>query len=383
MSFYLTIRVGSVRNSSRTVRTFALFSWLAVAMLFSGSIEAAQIRDLAEVQGARTNMLKGIGLVVGLAGTGDKAAAALQAQQHMLDRLGVETRSAAELSSSNIAVCMVTAVLPPFAKEGTRLDVKVDSLYDCKSLEGGMLLETHLKGPGLSETVYAVAQGPISVGGYTGEARGGSRGRQHATSGRIPMGAWVEREAPSTITDGERIMLLIKQPDFSHASAIQEVIARELGADSAVALGGGAVRVTIPKGWQHDLVGFIAHVLGMHVMTAPPARVVINERTGTIVVGGNVVVRPCQVAHGSLTIRVSEPQRELPALAFSDPTPDVPALENLEALASDAYLMPIQGTSAADVAEALNRLRVTPADMIAIFQALREAGALTADLEIM
>ncbi len=375
---------GSHRHYFGARRLLPLVAALVLLLLGSGVAEASQIRDLCEVQGARGNMLKGIGLVVGLSGTGDKTAAAAAAQQRLLDRMGVESHSLSELSSNNIAVCMVTATLPPFAKEGTRIDVKVDSIYDCKSLDGGMLLETHLMGPGLSETVYAVAQGAISIGGFKGgAAMGGSRGRQHATSGRIPMGAYVEREAPSTITDGQRIMLLLKQPDFGTASTIQEAVAGRFGPESAAALGAGAVRITIPESDQGDLIGFVASVLDMQVRLDPPARVVINERTGTIVVGGNVMVKPCQVAHGSLTMRISAAAPPPPALAFDDPSPDAPAWADLAAEEEDAYFMPVEGTSAADVAEALNRLRVTPADMIAIFQALREAGSLAADIEIM
>lgn len=362
--------------------------YIALAILMTSTLaQAARIKDLCDVQGARGNMLKGIGIVVGLAGTGDSAAAAVAAQQRVLDRMGIEVANLKELKSSNVAVVMVTTTLPAFAKEGTRLDVLLDSLYDCKSLEGGTLLETHLTGPGLDETVYAVAQGPVSVGGFNAGAGGGGGGasvrKNHVTAGRVPMGAHVEREVPSTITDGERIMLLLKRPDFSTAQSIQEAIDTVVSPGAAVAMGAGTVRVTIPESERSNLVGFIATLESIDVKTQMLTRVIINERTGTIVVGGNVIIKPCQVAHGSLTLKIATTPQVTPALPFTDAQPVVTQSTSVMAQEQEAYLMPVEGTSAGDVAEALNRLRVTPRDMISIFQALREAGALEADLEIM
>ena len=366
------------RNGIRCVAIATL------ACLLCAAAHAARVRDLCEVQGARGNMLKGIGLVVGLAGTGDKVKAALVAQERVLQRLNIDVESVKDLKSDNTAIVMVTAEIPAFAKEGTRLDVKVDSMYDCESLEGGLLLETHLFGPGMGDTVYAVAQGPLSIGGFNADASGGASYRQnHTTSGRIPMGAYVENEVPSTITDGQRIMLLMKRPDFGTADNIQSAINEALGEESAVALGAGSVRITIPEAYQANLVSFIAKVENIEVTTSVPASVVINERTGTIVVGGDVIIKPCQVAHGTLTIKIETLPIVTPALPFTDADPVVTEQVNIEVEEPEAHLMPVEGTSAGDVAEALNRLRVTPRDMISIFQALREAGALEADLEIM
>lgn len=365
--------------------TKLLSSSIALLILIAGPASAARIKDLCDVQGARGNILKGIGIVVGLAGTGDTATAAITAQERMLQRLNIDVQSFKDLKTSNSAIVVVTANIPAFAKEGTRIDVKIDSLYDSKSLQGGTLLETHLTGPGLGETVYAVAQGPISIGGFnTGTGGGGTAVRQnHVTGGRIPMGAYVEREIPSTITDGKRLMLLLKRPDFTTANRIQEAVDKTLGADAAVALGAGAVRVTIPEADQPELISFIARLEEIDVRTDTPTRVVINERTGTIVVGGDVIIKPCQVAHGNLTIKIATTPTVTPALPFTDAQPVVTETVQVEAEEQEAYLMPVEGTSAADVAEALNRLRITPRDMISIFQALREAGSLDADLEIM
>ncbi len=355
--------------------TVVLLAWPAAA---------ARIGDLCEVQGVRGNILSGTGIIVGLNGTGDSAGAAVIALERMNERLGIDVDNLKELSSKNAAVVNVTAVIPAYAKEGTRIDVSVHSIYDAKSLEGGTLMETYLRGPGGSETVYAVAQGPVSIGGFNADAGGGTSVRQnHVTAGRIPMGAYVENEVPSTITDGERLVLLLKRPDINTASGIQESINQVYGNGAAEATGGGSVRVRIPPAEQSDLFGFIARLDTIDVTTTAPSKVVFNERTGTIVVGGNVMIKPCQVAHGSLTIKIATTPQVTPALSFTDADPVVTESVELEVEEPEVYLMPVEGTSAGDVAEALNRLRVTPRDMISIFQALREAGALEADLEIM
>ncbi len=364
-----------------------LLAAVLVSLTFGLTMKAvaeSRIKDLCEVQGARNNKLIGIGLVVGLAGTGDKTQATVRAQDRMLDRLDIDVPSMGGLKSDNIAVVVATAVVPPFVKEGTRIDVHVSSIYDCESLEGGTLLSTHLKGD--DNEVYAVAQGPVSVGGFNVGAGGGTAVRKnHVTAGRVPMGAFIEREIPSTITDGERITLLLKRPDFTTADNIQEAINTMIGPDSAAAFGPGSVNVKIPKESRRDLVSFVARVQALEVASgAVASRVVINERTGTIVVGADVMIRPCQIAHGNLSIQVaitpvvSQP----PPLSLLGETV-IATVEELAVTEEEAFLMPVEGASAADVADALNRLKVTPRDMISIFQALRQAGALEADLEIM
>ncbi|HNR30954.1 MAG TPA: flagellar basal body P-ring protein FlgI [Candidatus Hydrogenedentes bacterium] len=352
-------------------------------LLAVGAAHAAKLRDLCEIQGAQQNLLKGVGVVVGLAGTGDKAPIAVKSQERILERLGIDVQDLKQLKSDNIAVVMVTTYLPPFAKQGTRLDVQVASLHDAKSLEGGTLLETHLRGPGDSEAVYAVAQGAVSVGGFNADAGGTSLRKNHVTAGRIPMGAVVEREVPATITDGERLILILKDPDFIRANTIQQLICGKYGPDAAQAYGAGTVRVTIPEAERANLVAFIAALQDTEVPTQAPTRVVINERTGTIVVGGNVMIKPCQVAHGGLTIKIAATPIIAQPLPFTDAAAIETTMFDMEAEEIEAHLMPVEGTSAGEVAEALNKLKVTPRDMISIFQALREAGALEADLETM
>ncbi len=359
------------------------FCVLTAAVLFAPGASAARLKDLCEIQGARGNDLKGIGIVVGLAGTGDKTDAAKRALDRMLDRLDIEVSDMKELKSDNVAIVVTTAVLPPFAKEGTRFDVLVNSIYDCESLEGGTLLETYLRSVGADSPVYAVAQGPLSVGGFNAGAGGTGVRKNHVTAGRIPMGAHVEREVPATITDGERLTLLLKRPDFTTADNLQQAINSVIGVDCATAFGAGAVNVIIPPEARAELVSFVARLEEINVETDAPARIAINERTGTIVVGGQVMIRPCQVAHGNLTIRVAEtPMVSQPGPFSIGETVKAPLTDVLPE-EEDAYLMPVEGTSASDVAAALNKLKVTPRDMISIFQALREAGALEADLEVM
>ena len=371
------------KNKNEMIRNLMVLAVWGTATLFLGAeASATRIKNLCEIQGARGNAVKGIGLVVGLAKSGDKTAAALRAQERVLRRMGVQVQDISELSSKNVAVVIVTATIPAFAKEGTRIDVQVASMYDAKSLEGGILLETQLLG--IDEEVYAVAQGSVSVGGFNASGGGGGSVRKnHVTAGRVPMGAYVEREIPSTITDGERIVLLLKRPDFITAHNIQDVINKKLKGPCALALGAGTVSVMIPKRYRADLVRFIAHMQDLHVKVDVPSRVIINERTGTIVVGGDVRIMPSHVAHGNLKIRIVETPLVSQPLPFSGGFTSETESVDIEVMEEDAFLMPVGGVSAADVAESLNRLKVTPRDMISIFQALREAGVMDADLEIM
>ena len=355
---------------------------MMVAAISPSVARATRLKDLCAIQGAQENTLTGIGLVVGLAGTGDSAKDALNRQQRMLDRLNIDVETIGNLASDNIAVVMVDAVFPAFGKQGTQIDVRVSSLYDCESLEGGTLLETMLYG--MDKEVYAVSRGPLSIGGFNADAGGGSVRKNHVTVGRIPMGATIEREIPSTITDGERITLQLKRPDFITANKIQEAINSSLNDAVASALGAGAINVKIPLQQQSDLVAFIALLQGINVQPDFPGRVVINERTGTLVIGGDVMIRPCQVAHGNLTVKIDSES------FVSQPEPFSPGGETVvteeqtvDVLEGEAYFNEVKGTSAGDVAMSLNKLKVSPRDMIAIFQALREAGALDADLEIM
>jgi len=363
---------------------------VAIGMILVGIVAVGargecspRVKDVADIQGARSNFLRGYGLVVGLDGTGDGAALALRTQQRLLRRMKIEITEARELSSDNVAVVMVTAELPPFAKEGTRIDVVVNCLGDATSLEGGTLLETLLVG--IDEEIYAVAQGSVSIGGFNVSGAGAGAGIQknHPTVGLIPRGALVEREVPSIITDGRSINLLPHHRDFVTASRMAMAINDGLGEDIAVALNAGMVNVRIPNEWMGDMVGFVAAVQEIEVRPDQPAKVLINERTGTVVIGGDVTLSPVAIAHGNLTIEVSV------ATEVSQPSP----LSRGETVVTQAAvgqvteekarLIPVEGADVKELADALNKLQVTPRDLMSIFQALKRAGALHADLEIM
>lgn len=367
-----------IRTVNFGFSTAALFLLLCTVC---GEVSATRIKNICEIQGARGNSVSGVGIVVGLARTGDKAADATRAQAEMLRRMGVQIEGRDTLSPKNVAIVTVIATIPPFAKEGTRIDVQVSSLYDATSLEGGTLMETLLNG--VDGEVYAVAQGSVSVGGFNVSAGGSSVQKNHVTAGRVPMGAFVEREIPSTITDGERIMLLLKRPDFGTAENLQVAINQVFGPQTASALGAGTVGVLIPESRRSNLVSFIAEVQNINVEVDSRSSVIINERTGTVVIGGEVMIRPCYVAHGDLTVRVSSTplvSQPPPLSAGQTVETEETSVEVDEPL---ARLMPLSGVSASEVAEGLNRLKVTPRDIITIFQALREAGVMDADLEIM
>lgn len=207
--------------------------------------------------------------------------------------------------------------------------------------------------------------------------------KNHTTAGRIPRGGYVETEVPSTITDGERIMLLLKRPDFTTATNIQEVLNSKIEPECAAAFGAGTVSVKIPESWRRDLVSFVSFVQGISAESGYSSSVVINERTGTVVVGANVMIKPCQVAHGSLTIKVANVQTVSQPAPLSDGQTVATQTGAVAAEEQGGYLLPVEGASAGDVAAALNQLKVTPRDVISIFQALRVAGALEADLELM
>ncbi len=362
--------------------------WILIGIILVGMAAAVgraecspRVKDVADIQGARANFLRGYGLVIGLSGTGDGAALALRTQQRLLRRMKIEVTEARELSSDNVAVVMVTAELPPFAKEGTRIDVVVNCIGDAESLEGGTLLETLLVG--IDEEVYAVAQGPVSIGGFNVGGAGAGVQKNHPTVGRIPGGALVEREVPSIITDGRSINLLPRQGDFVTASRMPRAINKGLGDDAAVALNAGMINVIIPDKWMQDLVGFVAFVQDIEVAPDQPAKVLINERTGTVVIGGEVTLSPVAIAHGNLTIEVSVVPETSQPMPLSRGDTIITETATTEVTEEKARLIPVEGADVKELADALNKLQVTPRDLMSIFQALKRAGALHADLEIM
>ncbi|MCS7091462.1 MAG: flagellar basal body P-ring protein FlgI [Verrucomicrobiota bacterium] len=362
----------------------SLMAWCAALCLAQEAAAAGvRLRDLAMIAGARDNQLVGFGLVVGLAGDGDKDPVyTKQTIANMLQRYGIHV-PATTLSAKNVAVVMVTADIPAFAKPGTRLDVQVASMGDAKSLQGGVLLQTPLLGA--DNRVYAVAQGPLAVGGFTG-GQGGLGGatvtKNHPTVATIIGGALVEREIPTEIVRDEAMDLLLREPDFTTAARVALAI-NNLFPHCAEAMDATTVRVRVPKPWQTRPVDFIAQLEAIEVQPDVPARIIVNERTGTIVATARIRISPCAISHGNITINVAS----TPIVSQPNPlgtgSTVVTTTTTTDVSESKAGLVPLPELPTVEqVASALNSLGVTPRDMMAIFQALKQAGALQAELII-
>jgi len=362
-------------------------SGFAAVLLASSIVVSAggvRVRDLVVVSGARDNQLVGYGLVVGLAGDGDKDPVyTKQTIANVLLRYGINV-PATTLSSKNVGVVLVTADIPAFIKPGTRLDVIVSSMGDAKSLQGGVLLQTPLLGA--DNRVYAVAQGPLAVGGFTAGTSGPGGAnvtKNHPTVGTIIDGALVEREIPATIVRNNTVELLLREPGFTSAALLAETINRTF-TNSAQAIDSTSVRVLIPEGAEDRPVDFIARLELLEFTPDTPARIIINERTGTIVATATIRIAHCAVSHGNLTITVANTLEASQPSPFSNrgktvlvPSTDTTATENKAAIVNIPELPTVE-----KVASALNALGVTPRDMMSIFQTMKQAGALQADLII-
>lgn len=345
---------------------------------------ATRIRDLCDVGGVRSNQLFGYGLVVGLSGTGDSQRASMtpQAVVAMLQRLGVQVDQS-RLRVRNVAAVMVTANLPPFARNGSRLDVTVASMGDSSSLHGGVLLQTPLLGA--DNNVYAVAQGSLTVSGFSAGGSGGSQEvRNVPTTARIAGGALIEQELDHEMTQEGELRLALRTPDFTTASRIAQAINDDLGSDVARAADPGTVRLQIGEDWSSRAVELMARVEQINVTPSTQATVVVNQRTGTVVVGSEVTLSECALAHGGLSVRIREQISVSQPGAFSR-SGDTAVVSNsdVEAVEDEGRVMQVpQTTTVADLVQALNALGVTPRDLVAIFQALHTAGALQARVEV-
>jgi len=367
---------------TKTVPVLSLFLCI-VSCLLPAVSSAERIKDIAGFEGMRENQLVGYGLVVGLDGSGDKGNQTIQSIANLLQRMGLTVRLS-DIKAKNTAAVMVTSALPPFPKPGVRADVLVSTIGDAKSLQGGTLLLAPLKGP--DGKVYALAQGPVSIGGFIGGGAGGSTQKNHQTAGRIPDGAIVEGEPHFALGDGNEIRLFLNRPDFTTAADVTRKINEVLNDSTASStVDPSTVKVKIPFNYKNKVVEFIAFVEGIEVAVDTPARVVMNERTGTITIGESVRIAPVAIAHGSLTIEiktqyaVSQPSSFAPnqAKTLVVPRQDVTVSEQ------KSSLMQVSGVTLGDIVRALNALGVTPRDLISILQALKSAGALRAQLEII
>ncbi|MFG6487353.1 flagellar basal body P-ring protein FlgI [Roseateles sp. BYS78W] len=363
----------------------ALLLSLAVVLAPIAPAQAARIKEVASVAGVRSNPLTGYGLVVGLDGTGDQTTQAPftgQSLTAMLQQFGVLLPQGVTMQPRNIAAVMVTASLPAFAQPGQELDINVSSIGNAKSLRGGTLIATPLRGA--DGQIYAIAQGNLIVGG-AGASAGGSKVQiNHLSAGRIPSGALVERSVPTPIAQGDTLQLDLNSSDFATARAVAQAINKAKGAGTAQALDGRVVRVRAPN-TPDDRVAFLADVENLAVDVAPAAaRVVINARTGSIVMNQAVTLSPCAVAHGSLSVTINSTPIISQPSALSGGQTTVAEKADISIRQDPGSLIQLPaGARLSDVVKALNSLGATPQDLLAILQAMKSAGALNAELEVI
>ena len=361
--------------------------WLVIAaMLWAASpAEAARLKEIAAVQGVRSNQLVGYGLVVGLDGTGDQNTSApftTQSLSAMLQQLGVTVPAGSSMQLKNVAAVLVTASLPAFAQPGQTIDINVSSLGNAKSLRGGTLIVTPLKGA--DGEVYAVAQGNLVVSG-AGASAGGSKVQiNHLSAGRIPDGATVERAVPTPLNQGDMLQLDLNASDYNTAREVARVINAKMGAGTAQAVDGRVVRVRTPTD-PDARVSFMADIENLRIERAEPAaKVVINARTGSIVMNQAVTLAACAVAHGSLSVTISSTPMVSQPNALATGQTEVVEKADITIKSEPGALITVpESAQLADVVKALNALGATPQDLLAILQAMKSAGALRAELEVI
>ena len=336
-----------------------------------------RIKDIVEIEGARSNQLSGIGIVMGLAGTGDKSPMAMQMMKNMLKQYGVTVDEKA-VRSKNVAVVSLTANLPPYVRPGQKIDLNVSTMGDAKSLQGGTLLQAPLKAA--DGKVYAVAQGPVLVGGYVAQGAAATVTKNVPTAGRIPSGAIVERDVPTDHAGGAQLALLLRTPDFTTAQRISDVINSTFGA-VAYPVDAGRVIVDLPGQYVGAPTAFFAKMEKLEIQPDISARVAVNERTGTVVMGGDVKISSVAVAQGNLTVTVAEDTTVVQPGAFSpgdtatEQRSDITVDEN----GSSLLAMPAT-TTVRDLVRVINAIGASPRDLIEILQAINEAGALHGQL---
>ncbi|PQA48902.1 flagellar basal body P-ring protein FlgI [Amnimonas aquatica] len=368
-----------------SLKALALIAAVVLPML-PALAQAERVKDLVSISGVRGNQLVGYGLVVGLAGTGDQTSQAqftIQSIRNMLSRFGVKVPDNINPQLKNVAAVMVHATLPPFAKPGQNIDVTVSSIGNAGSLRGGSLLMTPLTGA--DGQIYAMAQGSLLVGGMGASGQDGSRITVNVPSaGRIPGGASVERQAPGQVAVNGQIQLNLNSPDFTTANRLVEEINRNLGEGVARAMDATTVAVQGPADPDRQ-ISFISILENMEIKPAEaPARVVVNSRTGTIVIGGTVRTLPAAVTHGSLTVTIKEnPRVSQPAPFSQGQTAIVPDSTIAVEQATPRMFKLDTGNTLDDVVRAINAVGAAPSDLVAILEALSQAGALRAELIVI
>ena len=371
-------------SSSR--KTFGFLMALAFALAPLQAHAFSRIKDLVDVEGVRANMLMGYGLVVGLNGTGDSlknAPFTQQALQTMLERLGVNTRGVS-VNTKDVAAVMVTANLRPFAAQGAHLDVTVSAVGDSKSLQGGSLLATPLLAA--DGEVYALAQGPISVGGFSAQGQAASVTRGVPTSGRISNGAIVEREVNFSLASAQSLRLSLRTPDLTTALRLAQALNRYLGQSAAIATDPATIKLTRPPAYTGDMVALLTDIEQLKVEPDLPAKVIIDEQSGVIVMGSDVRISTVAIAQGNLTIRITETPQVSQPQPFSQTgtTQVVPRTDiDVDEQTGKRLVVLNSGVSLQALVHGLNALGVGPRDMISILQSIKAAGALQAEIEII
>jgi flagellar P-ring protein precursor FlgI len=355
-----------------------------LALFWPVPAQAIRLKDVASFKGVRSNQLLGNGLVVGLNGTGDGTNVDFNTQElaNMLANMGI-TANRGKMKVKNIASVAVTAILPPFARVGSRIDVLVSSMGDAKSLQGGTLVLTPLKGA--DGQVYGLAQGPVSVGGFaaSGEAGGGVT-KNHPTAGRIANGATVEREIPFDLSAKGDIIMALNDADFTTATRAVGAINKHLRGSFAVSQDSGTIAIKLPPAYKDRMVSMLASLENLEIATDTVAKVIIDERNGTVVMGENVRLSTVAIAHGNLMIQIKEKPRISQPLPFSQGTTAVvPDTSITVKEGADRLMVLPEGINIGQVVQALNAIGVTPRDLIAILQAIKAAGALQAELQII
>lgn len=393
------------------MRAGDIFKYIAISLIaglfaVSSYAHAARVKDIAGIGGVRDNQLTGYGLIVGLAGTGDDVDNGFTRETlaNMLSRQGLamKGRTREDVDSDNVAAVMVTADLPPFAKIGARIDVAVSSIGDADSLQGGTLLMTPLRGA--DGRVYAVAQGPISIGGFSAGGAGGKVSKNHTTAGRIANGAFVERELRYDFENNRNLSINLYRPDFTTSARLAAVINNNIPDVDAELVDSATVILNIKDSFSGSVTGLVAAVENLNITVDSPAVVVMNEKTGTVVIGENVRISTIAVAHGNLSITIREEKMVSQPFPFAPAPPAggapvragkgaviapggqtvVTTQTEVGAAEEKTQLMLVpKGVTIQEVVSALNAIGVTPRDLITILQTIKAAGALQADLKIL
>ncbi len=345
---------------------------------------AARLKDIAFIEGVRANQLVGYGLIVGLNGSGDKTSAKYTTQSvaNMLNRMGMKLEPK-DIKVKNTAAVLVTAELPSFIKPGSKVDVLVSSLGDATSLQGGTLVSTPLRGP--DGVIYAMAQGPVALAGFSAGGKDSKTVKNHQTAGKIPSGALIEKEVLIPIGGKDEIFVSLRNPDFTTAERMSLAINKGLNAELANAVDAGKLSVKVPSAYRDNTVGFIARIESIDINPDSITRVIVNERTGTVVMGENVRISTVAISHGDLSVEVktqyiiSQPE----PFSRGGQTVVQPVTEaDVQEERSRLIVLP-ESVTLGDVVRALNLVGVTPRDLVAILQAIKAAGALQAELEII